>query len=66
MLSLYAAFNTKTGEVLGKVATRHTSSEFVAFLTDIMAHQPRHKEIHVINAAGGGRKSDRVHGALFK
>jgi len=32
-LSLYAAFNTKTGEVLGKTATRHTSSEFVAFLT---------------------------------
>ena len=29
-LSLYAAFNTKTGEVLGKTATRHTSAEFVA------------------------------------
>ncbi|MCW8188181.1 IS630 family transposase, partial [Verminephrobacter eiseniae] len=47
-LSLYAAFNTKTGEVLGKTATRHTSSEFVAFLADIVAHQPRSKEIHVI------------------
>nr|WP_265304347.1 IS630 family transposase [Verminephrobacter eiseniae] len=47
-LSLYAAFNTKTGEVLGKTATRHTSSEFVAFLADIVAHQPRGKEIHVI------------------
>ena len=47
-LSLYAAFNTKTGEVLGKTATRHTSAEFVAFLTDIVAHQPRGKEIHVI------------------
>ena len=34
-LSLYAAFNTKTGEVLGKTAARHTSAEFVAFLTDI-------------------------------
>ena len=39
-LSLYAAFNVKTGEVLGKTATRHTSAEFVAFLTDIAAHQP--------------------------
>jgi transposase len=29
-LSLYAAFNTKTGEVLGKTAARHTSAEFVA------------------------------------
>jgi len=47
-LSLYAAFDTKTGEVLGKTATRHTSAEFVAFLGDIVAHQPRRKEIHVI------------------
>ncbi len=47
-LSLYAAFNTKTGEVLGKTASRHTSAEFVAFLTDIVVNQPRNKEIHVI------------------
>ena len=47
-LSLYAAFNTKTGEVLGKTAERHTSAEFVAFLTDIVVNQPRGKEIHVI------------------
>jgi transposase len=47
-LSLYAAFNTKTGEVLGKTTERHTSAEFVAFLTDIVANQPRGKEIHVI------------------
>lgn len=47
-LSLYAAFNTRTGEVLGKTAPRHTSAEFVAFLTDIVAHQPKRKEIHVI------------------
>jgi len=45
-LSLYAAFNTKTGEVLGKTAPRHTSAEFVAFLTDICARQ--RKAIHVI------------------
>jgi transposase len=47
-LSLYAAFNTQTGEVLGKTAERHTSAEFVAFLTDIVINQPRGKEIHVI------------------
>ena len=47
-LSLYAAFNTKTGEVLGKTASRHTSAEFVAFLTDLVVNQPRRKEIHVI------------------
>jgi hypothetical protein len=47
-LSPYAAFNTKTGEVLGKTAARHTSAEFVAFLADIVVNQPRGKEIHVI------------------
>ncbi len=47
-LSLYAAFNTKTGEVLGKTAARHTSAEFVAFLADIVVNQRKGKEIHVI------------------
>jgi len=47
-LSLYAAFNTRTGEVLGKTAERHTSAEFIAFLTDIVVNQPRGQEIHVI------------------
>src|SRR6266849_3747670 len=47
-LSLYAAFNTKSGQVLGKTVARHTSAEFVAFLSDIVANQPRGKEIHII------------------
>jgi transposase len=47
-LSLYAAFNTKTGEVLGKTAARHTSAEFVAFLADIVVNEPPRREIHVI------------------
>lgn len=47
-LSLYAAFNTRTGEVLGKTAERHTSAEFVAFLGDLVAHQPKRRELHVI------------------
>ena len=47
-LSLYAAFNAETGEVLGKTAARHTSAEFVAFLADIVANQARGKEIRVI------------------
>src|SRR5262244_862605 len=46
-LSLYAALNTKTGEVLGKTAARHTSEEFVAFLSDIVSHHSRHQEIHI-------------------
>jgi transposase len=47
-LSLYAALNTRTGKVVGKTVSRHTSVEFVAFLTQILAHQPRRREIHVI------------------
>jgi transposase len=47
-LSLYAAFNTRSGAVLGKTVERHTSAEFVAFLTDLVAHQPKGQEIHVI------------------
>jgi transposase len=59
-LSLYAAFNTKTGEVLGKTASRHTSAEFVAFLTDIVINQPRGKEIHVIADNLSAHKTERV------
>jgi hypothetical protein len=56
-LSLYAAFNTRTGTVLGKTAQRHTSAEFVAFLTDLVASQPSKKEIHVITDNLSAHKS---------
>lgn len=59
-LSLYAAFNTKTGEVLGKTTTRHTSAEFVAFLTDIVVNQPKRKEIHVIADNLSAHKTPKV------
>jgi len=58
--SLYAAFNTKTGEVLGKTAARHTSTEFAAFLTDIVIDQPSGKEIHVIADNLAAHKSKPV------
>ena len=59
-LSLYAAFDTKTGEVLGKTAVRHTSAEFVAFLADIVVNQPRGKEIHVIADNLSAHKTGQV------
>ena len=59
-LSLYAAFNTKTGEVLGKTTVRHTSEQFVAFLTDIVTSQPTGKEIHVIADNLSAHKTPRV------
>ena len=58
--SLYAAFNTKTGEGLGKTAPRHTSAEFVAFLTDLVVSQPRGREIHVIADNLSAHKTPRV------
>jgi transposase len=47
-LSLFAALNTQTGEVVGQTVPRHTSDAFVDFLTDVVAGASRAKEIHVI------------------
>ena len=59
-LSLYAAFNTKTGQVLGKPAARHTSQEFVAFWEDLVASQPKRREIHIILDHLATHKTQRV------
>lgn len=63
-LSLYAAFNTRSGEVLGKTAARHTSAEFVAFLAELVAHQPRGQAIHVILDNLSAHKTQRVEAFL--
>jgi transposase len=47
-LSLYAALNPRTGDVLGKPTARHTSAEFVDFLGQIVASQPAGREIHIV------------------
>ncbi len=47
-LSLFAALNTATGEVVGKTAQRHTSAQFVRFLEDIVADYDEDQQIHVI------------------
>ncbi len=47
-LSLYAALNTSTGEIIGQTVPRHTSEAFVEFLGDIVTTQPRRRDIHVI------------------
>ena len=59
-LSLYAALNTKTGEVIGKTAARHTSEAFVAFLSGIVARQPKRRAIHIIADNLSAHKSRRV------
>jgi transposase len=47
-LSLYAALNVKTGMVEGKTARRHTSVEFVGFLTELVAKAKWAREIHIV------------------
>ena len=39
-LSLYAALEVASGQVLGKTALRHTSAEFVAFLAEWSSRNP--------------------------
>ncbi len=65
-LSLFAALNTATGEVLGKTAARHTSEQFVAFLEDIVAGQPPQREIHVICDNVSSHKTPLVQALLAK
>lgn len=59
-LSLYAALNTKTGKVLGSTARRHTTEEFVAFLGQIVATQPRKRDIQIILDNLSTHKTRRV------
>jgi transposase len=63
-LSLYAALNTRTGEILGQTVPRHTSAAFIDFLGDIVATQPRRREIHVIVDNLSAHKTKAVHAFL--
>jgi transposase/transposase-like protein len=47
-LSLYAALDVKTGKVDGKTAHRHTSAEFISFLTDLVEKTKWAREIHIV------------------
>src|SRR5260221_2545912 len=59
-LSLYAALNTPTGDVLGKTTSRHTSAEFVDFLGQIVASQPEVREIHIVADNSSAHKTKNV------
>lgn len=59
-LSLYAALNTHTGEVLGTAVPRHTSEEFVAFLAAVVDTQPRRRAIHIIADNLSAHKTQKV------
>ncbi len=59
-LSLYAALNTQTGEVLGHTAPRHTSDAFVAFLQSVVDTQLRRREVHIIVDNLSAHKTQKV------
>lgn len=59
-LSLYAAFNIKDGKVIGKTTKRHTSQEFLAFLTDILSGVDPSKEVHIILDNLAAHKTKKV------
>src|SRR6476659_281972 len=63
-LSLYAALNTSTGEIVGQNVPRHTSEAFIEFLQDIVDTQPRRREIHVIVDNLSAHKTKRVRAFL--
>jgi hypothetical protein len=47
-LSLFAALDTRSGEVLALTVPRHASAAFVDFPSDIVTSQPKGREIDVI------------------
>ena len=59
-LSLYAALDVKTGQVHGKTARRHTSEDFLAFMTQIVERTPGFKEIHIVLDNLSAHKTRRV------
>jgi transposase len=63
-LSLYAALNTKTGEIIGQTVPRHTSEAFVHFLSDVLTTQPPRRDIHVIVDNLAAHKTKRVQAFL--
>ena len=59
-LSLYAALNPQTGEVIGQTAARHTSHEFVTFLDEVVSTQPADREVHIILDNFSAHKTELV------
>lgn len=47
-MSLYAAFDILTGEVMGRVTKRHRAKEFLDFLRQIEKSTPKELDLHII------------------
>ncbi len=58
--TLFAALNTKTGEVIGEMHRRHRATEFKAFLATIDGRVPSGVDVHVICDNYGTHKAPIV------
>jgi transposase len=58
--SLYAAFNVLTGKVIGKVADRTRSKEFLAFMKHVERRAPKKTDLHVVLDNHSTHKTQQV------
>ena len=63
-LSLYAAWDVKSGKVHGKTAARHTSQEFVEFLDQVVAECRPQQQVHIILDNLSAHKTKQVQAFL--
>ena len=59
-LSLYAALDVKSGKVHGKTTARHTSEQFVDFLSQVVGLCQPGQEIHIIVDNLSAHKTNKV------
>ena len=64
--SLFAALNTKTGEVLASCEARHRSIEFRKFLDQIEASVPEDLDVHLVLDNSSTHKTDLIQRWLAK
>ncbi len=58
--TLFAAFDTATGDLIGKCYKRHRHQEFINFLNLINRNVPRDQEIHIIADNYATHKHEKV------
>lgn len=58
--TLFAALDTATGEVIGKLKRRHRASEFISFLRHIDSVAPKDLDVHLILDNYGTHKTAKV------
>ena len=60
-LSLFAALDTATGQVIGRCFARHRAREFRAFLNTVEARVPADLNVHIIMDSLATHKTKAIH-----